>query len=100
MLAATAGIERGPLSWNGYGFYRGHGRDPAGARAGHNLFLGGGMAYTPFDDPARERLFSLQLGVSYEIYRRSTADGAPVPDSGGAGSTCTRPWCGDRAVAC
>ena len=30
MVAATAGIERGPLSWNGYGFYRAHGRDSAG----------------------------------------------------------------------
>ena len=25
MVAATAGIERGPLSWIGYAFYRGHG---------------------------------------------------------------------------
>ena len=85
MVAATVGIERGPLSWNGYGFYRGHGRDAGGARAGHNLFAGGGMAYTPFDDPARERLVSLQLGLSYEMYGRSTVDGAAVPDTGGRG---------------
>ena len=85
MAAATVGIERGPLSWNGYGFYRLHGRDSDGARAGHNLFLGGGMAYTPFDDPVRERLVSLQLGFSYENYGRSTVSGAPVPDSGGSG---------------
>ena len=85
MLAATAGIERGPFSWNSYAFYRRHGTDSAGARAGDNLFLGGGMAYTPFDDPARERLVSLQLGLSYEIYARSTENGAPVPDSGGRG---------------
>ena len=84
MTALSAGIERGPLSWNGYGFYRRHGSD-AGTRAGDNLFLGGGMAYTPFDDPARERLISLQLGLSYELYARSTIAGAPVPDSGGRG---------------
>jgi hypothetical protein len=85
MLAATAGIERGPLSWNAYGFYRRHGREADGARAGDNVFVGGGMAYTPFDDPARERLISLQLGVSYEIYRRHSEAGVPVPDSGGSG---------------
>lgn len=85
MLAATTGVERGPLSWNGYAFYRRHGMDSAGVRAGDNLFLGGGMAYTPFDDPVRERLVSLQLGVSYEIYMRATAGGAPVADTGGRG---------------
>ena len=85
MLAATAGIERGPLSWISYAFYRRNGTDSAGARAGDNLFLGAGMAYTPFDDPARERLLSFQLGLSYEIYARSTLAGAPVADSGGSG---------------
>ena len=85
MVAALAGIERGPFSWNSYAFYRRHGTDSAGARVGDNLFLGGGMAYTPFDDPARERLVSLQLGLSYEIYARSTESGALIPDSGGRG---------------
>jgi hypothetical protein len=85
MTAVSLGIERGPLSWNGYAFYRRHGMDSAGARAGDNLFLGGGVAYTPFDDPASERLISLQLGLSYEIYGRHSAGGAPVPDTGGHG---------------
>ena len=85
MVAALAGIERGPFSWNSYAFYRRHGTDAAGARVGDSLFLGGGMAYTPFDDPARERLVSFQLGVSYEIYARSTESGTLVPDSGGRG---------------
>jgi hypothetical protein len=85
MTALVAGIERGPLSWNGYGLYRRHGTDAAGARAGDNLFLGGGMAYTPFDDPVREKLISLQLGVSYEIYARDTEAGAAVAASGGRG---------------
>ena len=85
MAAATAGIERGPFSWLSYVFYRRNGTDSAGARAGDNLFLGAGMAYTPFDDPARERLVSFQLGLSYEIYARSTLAGAPVADSGGSG---------------
>ena len=84
MTALSAGIERGPLSWNGYGFYRRHGSD-AGSRAGDILFLGGGMAYTPFDDPVRERLVSLQLGLSYELYARNLESGALVPQSGGRG---------------
>lgn len=85
LTAVTAGIERGPLSWNSYVFYRRNGTDAAGAHAGDNLFLGGGMAYTPFDDPARERLISFQLGLSYEIYARNTLAGAAVADSGGRG---------------
>jgi hypothetical protein len=85
MAAATAGVERGPFSWNSYVFYRRNGTDAAGARAGDNLFLGGGMAFTPFDDPVRERLISLQLGLSYEIYARNIENGAAVPDSGGRG---------------
>ena len=84
MTALAAGIERGPLSWNGYGLYRRHGSD-AGSRAGDNWFLGGGIAYTPFDDPVREKLISLQLGLSYEIYARDTEAGALVAASGGSG---------------
>src|SRR5262245_21945145 len=85
MAALSAGIERGSLSWIGYGFYRRNGGDAAGTRAGDNLFLGGGMAYTPFDDPVRERLVSVQLGLSYELYGRNTVAGVLVPDSGGRG---------------
>jgi hypothetical protein len=85
MGAAIAGIERGAFSYNGYAFYRRHGVESGGTRAGDNLFLGGGTAWTPFDDPVHERLISFQLGLSYEIYARHTEAGAAVPDSGGSG---------------
>jgi hypothetical protein len=85
MVAGLGSLERGPFSAIGYGFYRRHGTDSAGARAGDNLFLGTGVAYTPFDDPASERLVSFQLGCSYEIYGRDTAGGVPVGNTGGRG---------------
>ena len=85
MAAALGSVERGPLSAIGYGFYRRHGTDSVGAHVGDNLFLGAGIAYTPFDDPARERLLSFQLGSSYEIYGSNSAGGVTVPATGGRG---------------
>jgi hypothetical protein len=84
MAALLASIERGPISGIGYAFYRRHGRD-AGVRAGDNLFVGGGGAFTPWDDPATERLLSFQLGVSYERYLRDDTNGVTDPMTGGRG---------------
>ena len=64
LAAALWSGEVGPLSAIAYGFYR-HPGDASDARP-QTLFLGGGIAWTPLDDPVTERLFSLQLGYSHE----------------------------------
>ena len=64
LAAALWSGEVGPLSAIAYGFYR-HPGDASDARP-ETLFLGGGIAWTPIDDPVTERLFSLQLGYSHE----------------------------------
>jgi hypothetical protein len=56
--------EVGAFSAIAYGFYR-HPGDASDARP-ETLFLGGGVAWTPIDDPVSERIFSLQLGYSHE----------------------------------
>lgn len=69
LAAALWSGETGPFSAIAYAFYR-HPGDSSDARP-NTLFLGGGFAWTPYDDPVSERLFSLQLGYSHE---RSFAD--------------------------
>lgn len=76
-------VEVGPFSAIGYGFYRYQATYRA-AREGANLFVGGGVAWTPIDDPTG-RLLSLQLGLSRESKFRARADDRTVPDSGGWG---------------
>ncbi len=60
--ALLGSAESGPFSGIGYGYWR-----SAGNRKPQNLFLGTGFAWTPIDDHAAGRLFSLQLGLSDEI---------------------------------
>ncbi|MGH2568529.1 MAG: hypothetical protein ACRDGA_09335 [Bacteroidota bacterium] len=68
MVGVLGSFERDEWSTIGYAYYRHHGRNVDDSRAGYNLFLGGGLAYTPFEDHNTGRLISYQLGVSYEIY--------------------------------
>jgi hypothetical protein len=83
MGALLASVEVGPLSGIAYAFGRHHGTSAVGDHVGDDLFLGGGVAWTPLDDAARGRLFSLQLGYSHEEYARNTLAGMRVPESGG-----------------
>jgi hypothetical protein len=83
MLALLYGVEWRSFSAIAYGFYRLHGRDSAGLRAGDNLFVGGGLAYTPWDDPATERLLSFQLGFSHETYFQDEMGAEKDPSTGG-----------------
>ena len=83
MTAALASLERPPFSAIAYVFYRRNGADGA-VRTGDSFFTGGGLAYTPWDDPATERLVSFQLGASYEMYFRDRVDGIPQ-ETGGRG---------------
>ncbi len=83
MYAALYSIEDGAFSGIAYGFWRRHGTSDAGDHVGDNLFLGGGIAWTPVDDTTRGRLLSLQLGYSHEEYARNILAGTEVEQSGG-----------------
>jgi NAD(P)-dependent dehydrogenase (short-subunit alcohol dehydrogenase family) len=83
MAAALASVEWAAFSAIAYGFQRINGADRGGDKPGDSLFLGGGLAWTPWDDPANERLLSLQLGFSHEIYFRDRIAGAEDDASGG-----------------
>jgi hypothetical protein len=85
MFAGLGSLERGPFSAIAYAFYRMHGTAPGDNKAGDNLFLGSGFAYTPWDDPSTERLISFQLGMSYETYFRDRVAGATDEATGGWG---------------
>lgn len=85
MVAGLASLEKGSLSGIAYGFGRLHGKS-GDVKTGNNLFLGGGLAWTPFDDPSTERLLSFQAGVSHERYFQDSVGGAHVPDTGGWGT--------------
>jgi hypothetical protein len=84
MAALLGSLERGPFSGIAYGLYRRHGTH-LGLKAGDQIYTGGGLAWTPFDDPATERLLSFQAGLSYELYRRDRQGGQAIADSGGHG---------------
>ena len=81
MFAALGSLERGPFSGIGYGFYKLQGSS-GGNKKGDSLFLGGGFAWTPLDEPGG-RLFSVQLGWSVESYFQNTLAGAIDEGSGG-----------------
>jgi hypothetical protein len=85
MVAALGSVEKGPLSGIVYGFGRMHGKTGE-AKTGNNLFLGGGLAWTPFDNPSTERLLSFQAGFSHELYFQDAISGATVSDTGGWGT--------------
>jgi hypothetical protein len=56
-----------------------------GPRDSGNTFAGGGLAYTPIDNEEQGKLFSMQLGVSYERTFQSEQNGLPVAESGSSG---------------
>lgn len=80
--AGLYGLEAGPFSVIGYGFVHRHGVYE-GVRESGNVFLGGGAAWTPVDDPNTGRIVSLQLGISRETTLAEERGGVRVHDSGG-----------------
>ena len=82
MTAVLGSVERGEWSGIAYAFFRFNGEYDH-EQPGDFRFYGGGVAYTPFDDPETEELLSFQLGVSYEIYDKDQVDGKTVDESGG-----------------
>jgi len=84
IAAGLFSVEKRPIAVIAYIYYH-HKGVYDGLRDSGNMFAGGGIAYTPIDDEARGKLFSLQLGVSEERTFASEVNGLPLADSGASG---------------
>jgi len=84
IAAGLFSVEKRPIAVIAYVYYH-HKGVYDGLRDSGNMFAGGGIAYTPIDDEARGKLFSLQLGVSEERTFASEVNGLPLADSGASG---------------
>ncbi len=82
IAAGLLSLEKKPLALLGYVYYH-HRNEYEGERDSGNVFGGGGIAYTPIDEESR--LFSLQLGISWERTFASELNGVALGDSGGSG---------------
>lgn len=82
IMAGLMSVEKGEFSAIGYGFYRRPGAYKT-VREGGNVFVGGGLAWTPIDDEGR--LASFQVGLSHETTLDAEASGVRELDSGGSG---------------
>jgi len=85
MAAALGSVEKGSMSGIAYGFGRMHGTS-GNTRTGNNVFLGGGLAWTPLDQPSSKYLLSFQAGLSHEMYFKDTFAGVKDPATGGWGT--------------
>ncbi len=81
MGAMMGSLEYGPFSAIAYSFYR-HNAANFLDKSGDNLFLGGGLAYTPVDD---QNILSFQLSFSYETYFADVVNGEIDNQTGGRG---------------
>jgi hypothetical protein len=84
IAAGLFSIEKRPIATIMYVYYH-HKGVYGGLRDSGNMFAGGGIAYTPIDDEARGKLFSLQLGLSEERTFASEENGLPLAESGASG---------------
>ena len=84
IVAGLWSLEKRPFATIAYVYYH-HRGVYEGVRDSGNTFAGGGFAYTPIDDEEHGKLFSMQLGVSYERMFQSEENGAIVADSGASG---------------
>lgn len=82
MGALMVSLEYEQFSLLNYAFYRHNASDITGSKSGDNLFLGGGLAYTPIDT---ETILSFQLGWTYETYFQDSTNGKIDPLTGGRG---------------
>jgi hypothetical protein len=81
VTAILSSFEYGTIGSSFFTLYRREGVDGAMNKKGDELFLGGGVAWTPLDDPGR--LLSFQAGLSYEDHARNEVAGQRVAPSGG-----------------
>jgi hypothetical protein len=84
IVAGLFSMEKRPFATIAYVYYHRRGVFE-GTRDSGNTFAGGGLAYTPIDDEEHGKLFSVQLGMSYERTFASEENGLVIGDSGGAG---------------
>jgi hypothetical protein len=84
IAAGLFSVEKRPIAVIAYVYYH-HKGVYDGVRDSGNMFAGGGIAFTPIDDEAKGKLFSLQLGVSEERTFASEENGLPLADSGASG---------------
>jgi len=84
IVAGLFSVEKRPIAAIAYVYYH-HRGVYNGLRDSGNTFAGGGIAYTPVDDEAKGKLFSLQLGVSREETFASEEHGVALADSGASG---------------
>jgi hypothetical protein len=84
IAAGLFSVEKRPIAAIAYVYYHHRGVHD-GLRDSGNMFAGGGIAYTPIDDDAKGKLFSLQLGLSYENTFASEQNGVPLAESGASG---------------
>jgi hypothetical protein len=84
IAAGLFSIEKRPIAAIAYVYYHHRGVHD-GLRDSGNMFAGGGIAYTPIDDDAKGKLFSIQLGLSYENTFASEQNGVPLAESGASG---------------
>lgn len=85
IAAGLISLERRPIAMIAYGYLH-RAVDYQGDRANGNIFTGAGVAWTPVDDEDNGKLFSLQLGASYETTTREREGGLPVERTGGRGT--------------
>ena len=85
IAAGLVGIEKRPIALIGYAYYH-HTNSYRGTRPSGNVFAGGGVAWTPIDDDAAGKMFSLQLGLSHERTFASEENAIPDVDSGSSGT--------------
>lgn len=84
IAAGLFSVEKRPIAALGYLYYH-HVGVHDGRQLGGNFFAGTGVAYTPIDDDARGKLFSLQLGLSREKTFADRLNGVNQADSGASG---------------
>jgi hypothetical protein len=83
MAALLGSLEWGKWSTIGYSVMRFNVEDSEGNKDGDNLFLGGGLAYTPNENFRTGRLISYQAGWSLEHYGPDHVNGQRAPNTGG-----------------
>jgi hypothetical protein len=84
IVAGLFSLEKKPFATITYVYYH-HRGVYEGLRDSGNAFAGGGLAYTPIDDEQKGKLFSMQLGFSYERLFQSQENGIIVADSSASG---------------
>src|SRR5712691_3331119 len=84
IAAGLFSVEKRPFAAIAYVYYH-HRGVYNGLRDSGNMFAGGGIAYTPIDDDATGKLFSIQLGMSAERTFASEQNGLARADSGASG---------------